>query len=169
MISYNSLAMVIPFTDRLVEIDLTGATLKAALTSALKYARGQSPGAFPYGWGLRFDVDFSSTEAPISNVEVNCRLEGQWTPLQDDTEYKIVASAYISGGKDGFIEFGTVPDNKKLNTGTTPMQAMTAYLTKGPLDGVPSDQRPVKSFTNAAGCKHESDINGCSGGSTIVV
>lgn len=61
-ISYGDVLEVLPFGNRLVQFDLTGADLLAALENGISqvYAGGGSAGRFPQIAGLKFSADLSS-------------------------------------------------------------------------------------------------------------
>ena len=57
---------LLPFSNTLVEIQMTGADIIEVLNSAAKNALSKtSPGAFPYASGLRYDVDANNMDAPM--------------------------------------------------------------------------------------------------------
>jgi 5'-nucleotidase/UDP-sugar diphosphatase len=57
---------LLPFSNTLVEIQMTGEDIIEVLNSAAKNALSKtSPGAFPYASGLRYDVDANNMEAPM--------------------------------------------------------------------------------------------------------
>jgi len=155
MLTYGSLFTVLPFFDTLVEIDISGAKLKEAMNQALTRvaASTDNSGSFPYAWGLKYDVDMTK-ELPLQNVMVNCRLNGTWTALEDDKEYKIVVAKFISNGKDGYTALGEVPEDKKLETGKTDVQTVASYLQKQDMEPVAEENQPVQKYIDANGCDH---------------
>jgi 5'-nucleotidase / UDP-sugar diphosphatase len=85
---------------------MTGTEIIEVLNSAASFALIGSTGAYPYASGLRYDVDGKNLETPISNVEVNIRLEGDWIPIVDSDIYTVVTNSFIAAGLDGYVTFG---------------------------------------------------------------
>lgn len=107
----NNAFELLPFANTLVALEMTGGEIVDVLNIAATMAlSGASSGAYPYASGLRYDVDGNDLDAPISNVEVNVRLAGNWTPLLDDEVYTVVTNNFISAGGDGYTTFAEIDD-----------------------------------------------------------
>lgn len=119
-ITYDTAYTLLPFTNTLFEIEMTGAEIKQVLEDAIEnIAQGGSTGSFPYCYALKYDVDarrpFGSR---LSNLEVKDRATGIYSDLQDNGMYVVVTNNYTAGGRDGYITFETVQDERGQGTDT---------------------------------------------------
>jgi 5'-nucleotidase len=115
-VTFGAAYELLPFSNTLVTLPLTGALIKAMLEGAVDFSLDvdASTGAYPYAAGLRFDVDASAEEGDrVFNIEVNPRLAGSWVAVDtSDTQastFLVVTNDYIAGGRDGYDILGTVP------------------------------------------------------------
>ena len=82
--SMNTAYTILPFTNVLVEMNLTGAQLVAALEDATAnhLDNAQSNGSHPYAAGVRWDLDMSKAKGQrFSNVQVRNKTTGAWAPI----------------------------------------------------------------------------------------
>jgi 5'-nucleotidase / UDP-sugar diphosphatase len=107
----NDAFTLLPFANTLVSLEMTGSEIVQVLNVAAVMAlSGISTGAYPYASGLRYDVDGTNMDVPVANVEVNVRLEGNWTPIDEDTVYTVVTNSFIATGGDGYTTFTEIED-----------------------------------------------------------
>ncbi|MGL1956346.1 MAG: 5'-nucleotidase C-terminal domain-containing protein [Colwellia sp.] len=102
---------VLPFSNTVVTIDMTGAKIIKVLNEGLTYAQGisGSTGAFPYSSHLRYDVVLGAPKQQgIINVEVKNRVTGIWSDINISTIYSVATNSFTAQGKDGYITFGEV-------------------------------------------------------------
>ncbi|MEM9621633.1 MAG: cache domain-containing protein [Pseudomonadota bacterium] len=100
---------VFPWPNILMQGEITGRELVAALEDALDFALVEdgSTGAYPYAAGLRYHVDASQEKGErISQVQINPQLRGQWKAIDLEGRYQLVTSNFIAAGNDGFETFG---------------------------------------------------------------
>jgi 5'-nucleotidase/UDP-sugar diphosphatase len=117
--SLESAFTLLPFSNTLVTLDLTGAQIKIVLEEALENAlMGGSTGAYPYAAGLRYAVDANKDMGNrISSLEVNIRLaEASWNAIDAGMAYTVVTNNFIAGGKDGYFEFDRVDKELVVDT-----------------------------------------------------
>lgn len=110
-VTMNTAFTLLPFTNLLVELDMTGAEVMAALEDAVAnhLDAGGSTGSHPYAAGLRWDLDMSAPKgARFSNVQVKNRATGAWAPIDPARAYVLVTNDFIATGRDGYITLGTV-------------------------------------------------------------
>jgi len=89
----------LPFGNKLVLVEMTGANLKAALENAVFYA-GRPEGRFAQVSGLRMKVRKDAVPgSKITSIEVG----GQ--PLDPGRTYKVATNDFLGNGKDGFTAF----------------------------------------------------------------
>jgi 5'-nucleotidase/UDP-sugar diphosphatase len=99
---------VLPFANTMTILTMTGAEIEMALEDAVAHDPAGG-GSYPYAAGLRFSVDASAPEgARISDVEINPRLSGDWSPLDRERDYRVVTNSFIASGSDGYATFGRV-------------------------------------------------------------
>ena len=97
---------ILPFKNKLVKIEVTGATLKAALEHGVsRTAPGAEPGGFPQVSGVQFSFD--ATKSPgsrVSDVKVN------GVALDEARKYTLATSTFIAlDGGDGYTMFKGAP------------------------------------------------------------
>ncbi len=97
-IAVRDVLSILPFGNRLVKIEVTGATLKAALEHGVsRTAPGAEPGGFPQVSGIQFSFD--ATKDPGSRV-TEVKVNGQ--PLNETRKYTVATSEFLAGGGDGY-------------------------------------------------------------------
>jgi 5'-nucleotidase len=94
---------ILPYENPIVKIEVTGATLRAALEHGVsRSAEEREPGRFPQVSGVRFTFD--ARRAPgsrITSIEVN------GTALDDKKTYTLATNTFIVlKGGDGYTMFG---------------------------------------------------------------
>lgn len=120
-ITMDTAYSLLPFSNTLFEIEMTGAEIKQVLEDALvNYIDNHgSTGSFPYAYGLKYDVDTTlAASSRISNLEIKDRETGSWSSIDMDKMYVVVTNDYIASGKDGYTTFATVQTTrgKGINT-----------------------------------------------------
>lgn len=111
---------LLPFSNTLVELTMTGAEIHAVLEDALDYALQPdgSTGAYPYAAGLRWNVTLSAAKGDrLTEIEYKGPSDAAWTPLDKARSYKVITNDYIAAGRDGYATFKTVTaDGRALDT-----------------------------------------------------
>ena len=110
-LSMNTAFTLLPFTNVLVELKLTGQQVVDVLEDAVAnhLDAAQSTGSHPYAAGLRWSLDMSRPRgARFTNVQVRNRLTGTWSPIETMRNYTVVTNDFIASGRDGYTTFGTV-------------------------------------------------------------
>lgn len=132
-ITFNTAAIMLPFTNVLVELDITGAEVVAALEDAVANHRdgSGSDGSQPYAAGLRWDLDLSRAKGNrFSNVEVK-RDDGSWAAIDPAQTYVMVTNDFIAEGRDGYDTLGLVTaDGRSVNTFLLYTQSLVDYFGK---------------------------------------
>lgn len=101
---------VLPFSNTLVYLDVTGQQLVDVLEEAVaNFAdNGGSDGSYPYGSAIRWHLDLTKPAGErFSNVEVRA-ADGTWGPIDLAATYKVVTNDFIASGQDGYTTFGEV-------------------------------------------------------------
>ncbi|WP_246624693.1 5'-nucleotidase C-terminal domain-containing protein [Oceanobacter mangrovi] len=162
---------LMPFSNTLVTLEMTGAEIVAVLEEALDNALTPdgSTGSYPYAYGLRFDVDASQSEGSrLSNIEINSRMAGDWTALDTSASYIVVTNNYIAAGQDGYDTFGTITGEKYVDTYTEYAQSFADYMqiltdAGESLEKLPTSEYSTQSFIDTDGCAHTTNptTDGC--------
>ncbi len=114
-ITMNDAYTLLPFANTLYEIEMYGSEIKDVLEDALSniYDNGGSTGSFPYAYALRYDIDVTKAKGErISGLEIKDRTTGEWSDIDTTKLYVVVTNSYTAGGKDGYITFGTVQEER---------------------------------------------------------
>jgi 5'-nucleotidase / UDP-sugar diphosphatase len=160
---------LLPFSNTLVTLDMTGAQIIAVLEDALEYAIvGGSTGAYPYASGLRYDVDASQNKGSrISHVEVNARTAGDWTAIDSSATYTVVTNNYIASGQDGYDTFEEPFDaGLYVDTYTEYAQGFVKYMellsdNSQSLGKLPEAEYSTRTYIGRDGCNHSTET--CTG------
>jgi len=89
---------ILPFENPIVKVEVTGATLRAALEHGVsKVAEEKEEGRFPQVSGLRFVFD---GRRPAGSRVVSVSVNGE--PLDDRKTYTLATSAFVLEGGDGY-------------------------------------------------------------------
>jgi len=120
-ITYGQLYQVLPFTNVVMNLDLTGTQLRAVFEAA-----SGSAGRLHLG-GAAFTYRF---ENPAGQRLLAATVGG--TPLDDGRLYHVVTIDYLYGGGDGHSEFKAATN---VLYGDIEVDAVAAYMTAhSPLD-----------------------------------
>lgn len=136
---------LLPFANTLFEIELTGAEVILALEQGVgNYLdAGGSTGAFPYGSGIRWDLDETQPAgARFSNVEVRPKGATEWSPIDETATYIVVANSFMAGGGDGFTALAdAVADGRGVDTFLDYAQSFLDYIEQdaGSVISVPAE------------------------------
>jgi len=125
-ISYDTAYKVLPFSNSLIEMEMTGAEIRAVLEDAVSNHLDPvggvlgSNGSHPYAAGLRWDLDLSRPRGQrVANLEVRDRTSGQWRAMEAGQRYVVVTNDFIASGKDGYLTMGVIykDPSRWVNTG----------------------------------------------------
>jgi len=97
---------MLPFGSYLSIVSLTGAQVKALLTSVIKQTLvpNAHAGKFPYGGNLRYTFEANSRGGEITQLEVNrgSLYNPEWEMVQESATYNMVTNGYSAAGNDGW-------------------------------------------------------------------
>ena len=131
-LTMNTAFTLLPFTNVLVELDIKGSEMIAALEEGLSnhLDNGQSSGSHPYAAGLRWNLDLSQPRGQrFSQVQVRDRGTGAWAPIDPARTYVLVTNDFIASGKDGYTSLGTVyAAGRYVNTYLLYTQSFVDYV-----------------------------------------
>lgn len=159
-ITYGDAYTLLPFSNTLYNIKMTGAQVKQVLEDALNYLidEGGSTGAFPYAYALKYNVDMNaSSNNRVSALEVKDRNSSVWSDIDMSKIYTVVTNSYIAGGKDGYATFKTAQaTNPGVDTYLDYAMSFVRYVEKKAKAGeqvskLPDEDICIKNFTNVDG------------------
>lgn len=102
VLTKRNVLSVLPFNNKVLKIQITGAVLRAALEHGVASIGVEvQPGRFPQVSGIRFAYDASRKPgARLTKLEINGR------PIDDRATYTLAATSYvIKDGGDGYTMF----------------------------------------------------------------
>jgi 5'-nucleotidase len=157
-VNMNTAISMLPFSNVLVELTMTGAEIQAALEDAASnhLDNKSSDGSHPYAAGLRWNLDMSKTKGQrFSNLQVKNRASGAWEAINPQRSYVVVTNDFIADGKDGYTTLGTVnKSGRMVNTYLLYTQSFVDYLsTRNPLKRPDRADYSHQSVINAKGEK----------------
>jgi 5'-nucleotidase / UDP-sugar diphosphatase len=140
-VTMNTAISMLPFTNVLVELTMTGAEIQAALEDAVSnhLDNKSSDGSHPYAAGLRWNLDMSKPKGQrFSGLQVKNR-SGVWEALNAQRNYVVVTNDFIADGKDGYTTLGVVSKSGRMvNTYLLYTQSFVDYLSGKPALGRPA-------------------------------
>jgi len=146
---------LLPFSNTLLEVDMTGQQVIDTLEDALDFALNPegSTGAYPYAAGLRWGVDASQDKGSrFFNVEVKLKDDTEWSAIDMNRIYKVVTNDFIGGGRDGYLTLGDIDDALKVDTFLDYAQSFVDYVTDvGVLTKLPVDDYSTQSYVGPEG------------------
>jgi 5'-nucleotidase / UDP-sugar diphosphatase len=130
---------LLPFSNTLVELDLTGAEIVQSLEDAAANFVDNpdgSDGSFPYGSAIRWDVDLTQPAGSrFTDVEVRDDA-GDWAPIELDATYVVVTNSFLATGGDGYATFAAAEaEGRVVDTGIDYAQGFIDWLVED-ADGV---------------------------------
>jgi len=158
-LSMNTAFTLLPFANVLVELELSGAEMVAALEDAVDHhlASGSGgSGAHPYAAGLRWNLDMSKAKGKrFSQVEVRDRMRGGWAAIDPARSYTLVTSDFLAAGKDGYTTLGAVSrSGRAVNTQLLYTQSFVDYVqTKGHVSRPPRSDYSHQAVVTRSGVR----------------
>ncbi len=104
---------LLPFANTLVNLEMTGAQIKATVEEGVENAvrPDGSTGAYPYAAGLRWDMDLTQPAGSrASNLEYQAKGSTEWVPLDMAATYTVVTNSFQASGGDGYDTMGEIFD-----------------------------------------------------------
>lgn len=101
---------ILPFSNTVVTIDMTGAEILQVLNEGAVYSQGisGSTGAMPYASHLRYDLVLDGENTAITNLEIKDKTTGEWSDINMLATYSVATNSFTALGKDGYVTFETV-------------------------------------------------------------
>jgi 5'-nucleotidase / UDP-sugar diphosphatase len=143
---------LLPFSNTLVTLDLTGQQVIDVLNEAFAFSFSPTTtGSYPYGYGIRWSVQYPTPGVTSMVVEVNPRLAGTWNLIDVNAVYTVVTNSFVGAGQDGYKTF--LEATNVVDTFTEYAQAFVDFATKvGQLEDIPDDEYSTQSITGGFEC-----------------
>ena len=106
---------LLPFANTIVNLEMTGEEIAAVVEEAIAFSIDPdgSSGAYPYGAGIRWDVDLTAADGErLSNIEV--LVDGAYVPLDPAATFTVATNSFTAGGGDGYATFEAVADDGRV-------------------------------------------------------
>ena len=128
-VSVEKIYKVLPFKNELVQLNMTGAEIKATLEDAMVGVVEQNnTGSYPYTGGLRWNVDLNKDKGQrLSKVEVR-NSNGQYIALDLNKTYKVVTIDFLAGGGDYYITMKSITGKRREDVGLVYAEAFLKYV-----------------------------------------
>ena len=129
-ITYKDAATVLPFTNNLTIVELTGASLKSVLENQWqRNADGTVPSRAYLQLGVSSNVTYTyDASQPEGSRITGITINGE--PIDLDAVYKVTMPAFLAGGGDNFHAINEAV--AKHDTGWTDLEAFKQYLASLP-------------------------------------
>lgn len=127
---------VLPFKNTLVQLNATGAEVKAALEDAVEGVVGpaNNTGCYPYTGGLRWRLDLNQPKGKrLSHLEIRDK-EGRYRPFDLKATYKVATISFLADGNDAFTTLKTITGERRIDVGLDYAEAFLQYIKKLPGD-----------------------------------
>lgn len=154
-ITIGDVYTLLPFANTIYEIDLSGAEIKLGLEQAIGNVvdAGGSTGAYPYGSGIRWDLDLNQPfGSRFTNLEVRPKGTADWVPLDPEGRYVVAANSFMATGGDGYTALrDAVRDGRGVDTFLDYAQTVVDYIEQDAAGVIgPPAEFSTKSFTPKA-------------------
>ncbi|MGL1831406.1 UNVERIFIED_CONTAM: bifunctional metallophosphatase/5'-nucleotidase [Acinetobacter sp. HSTU-ASm16] len=128
-ISVARVYQVLPYNSTLVQLNMRGSEIKAALEDALDAViRLNNTGSYPYSAGLRWTVDMNQNKGErIGNLELQTP-SGHYTPLHMEQRYRVVTLDFLANGSDYYHTLATIKGEHRIDVGLEYADAFLQYL-----------------------------------------
>ncbi|MCD4535584.1 ExeM/NucH family extracellular endonuclease [Nocardioides sp. cx-169] len=121
-LTYKQAAVVQPFANTLVNMDLTGADIKAVLEQQWQPA-GSSRPFLKLGASSGFEYTYDPAKPQGSRI-TSMSLDGE--PIISTATYSVTANSFLAAGGDNFGAFNN--GTNKRDTGKADLQAMVDFM-----------------------------------------
>lgn len=135
-ITVQDVYTVLPFKNTLIQLNATGAEVKAALEDAVEGVAGpaNNTGCYPYTGGLRFHLDLNQPKGKrLSHLEIKDKA-GTYRPFDLKATYKVAVMSFLADGNDSYTTLKTITGERRIDVGLDYAEAFLQYIRKLPGD-----------------------------------
>ena len=148
-ITVKDVYTVLPFSNTLVQLNATGAEIKAALEDAVEGVVGPAlnTGCYPYTGGLRWRLDLNKPKGSrLSHLEIRT-VDGAYQPFNPKTTYKVATISFLADGGDSFTALKNITGERRIDVGLDYAEAFFQYIEKLPGDNKVLKLLPIKDYS----------------------
>ncbi len=148
-ITVKDVYTVLPFKNTLVQLNATGAEIKAALEDAVEGVVGPTlnTGCYPYAGGLRWWLDLNKPKGSrLSHLEIRT-TSGAYQPFDLSKTYKVATLSFLADGNDSFTALKNITGERRIDVGLDYAEAFLRYIEKLPGEDKVVKPLPVKDYS----------------------
>lgn len=148
-ITVKDVYTVLPFKNTLVQLNATGAEIKAALEDAVEGVVGPTlnTGCYPYAGGLRWWLDLNKPKGSrFSRLEIRT-ANGSYQPFDLRKTYKVATLSFLADGNDSFTALKNITGERRIDVGLDYAEAFLRYIEKLPGEDKVVKPLPVKDYS----------------------
>lgn len=148
-ITVKDIYTVLPFKNTLVQLNATGAEIKAALEDAVEGVVGPAlnTGCYPYTGGLRWNLDLNKPKgARFSHLEIRA-ADGSYQPFDLNKTYKVATISFLADGNDSFTSLKNITGERRIDVGLDYAEAFLQYVERLPGEKKLLAPLPVKDYS----------------------
>lgn len=148
-ITVKDIYTVLPFKNTLVQLNATGAEIKAALEDAVEGVVGPAlnTGCYPYTGGLRWNLDLNQPKgARFSHLEIRA-ADGSYQPFDLKKTYKVATLSFLADGNDSFTSLKNITGERRVDVGLDYAEAFLQYVERLPGEKKLLAPLPVKDYS----------------------
>jgi hypothetical protein len=114
-VTESDILNVLPEGFGIAIVHMTGSDIKKALQQGAKAAYDGDPKAYPYGYGIRYSIDYANLsvdEGFVYNIQVKPNGLGgseAWVEIDDLQTYFVATNSMLASGEGGYDVFLDVP------------------------------------------------------------
>lgn len=150
-ISVGDIYTLLPFSNTLYSFEISGNDIGALLEDAISnyFDSAGSDGSFPYGYGLRYDIDMRDAKGSrVKNIEILDKQTASYMPIKSEKIYNLTTISYLSSAKDGYETLGKL---KGVDTYFDYANSFVEYVKEleknsKMLTSLPEGEHPIKSY-----------------------
>ncbi|TWG88873.1 5'-nucleotidase [Cupriavidus gilardii J11] len=145
-VTVGNIYSVLPFKNTLVQLQMTGAEVKAALEDAISSVVANNTGSYPYTGGLRWNVDLNQPAGSrLSQLEV--KTASGYVPLDPAKTYNVVTINFLADGQDGYTTLKGITGARRTEVGLDYAEAFLTYVESLPGTTKQLNKLPVADYS----------------------
>ncbi|KAL3881154.1 hypothetical protein ACJMK2_027612 [Sinanodonta woodiana] len=170
-VSLGDVYNVLPYANSVDKITISGFDLRQSLEQAVaNYNMTNPPAAFPQVSGLRVVYDFQKPKGSrLVSVYARCHKceDLEYSPLNDNSNYSVLTSAYLVKGGDGYTSFLKNTEHVRLNS--LDSDVLMSYIAKLKIVYAETDGRISFKTMDDGKCNNINGVNSKTGNSFALI
>lgn len=148
-VTVGKIYSVLPFKNTLVQLQMTGAEVRAALEDAIASVVANNTGSYPYTGGLRWRVDLNQAAGSrLSQLEV--KTASGYVPLDPAKTYSVATIDFLADGQDGYTTLKSITGTRRTEVGLDYAEAFLTYVESLPGSTKQLNKLPVADYSTQA-------------------